>query len=119
MPELGMSGSVGGPGPATAQVYPTPAEDFFDPPADFLTGDVPRSTGGPSVHGAASARDVLGDVGCDTLGAQRLHTFIRVVALVGTERLGMKAAHASVVDQVWDHVSFSRASRHRHLEVHQ
>src|SRR3954447_8250425 len=79
-----------------------PAEDFFNPPSYFLTRGVARSTGGPSVHGAASAGRVLRDVGRDTLGSQALHTLARVVALVGTERLGMKPAHASVIDQLRD-----------------
>ena len=118
MPELGTSGSAGGPGRRTAQVYPPPAEDFFDPTAHFLAGGITRSVGRASVHRTATSCGVLSNVGCDALRPQRLHTVASVLPLVRTERRGMEPARTSFIDQMRHHVSLRRASGRGDLEVH-
>src|SRR4029453_7900725 len=71
-----------------------PPENFFNPFAHLLTGAIARPARGASVDGAASAAGVLRDVGRDALRAQRLHTLACVIAFVGPDGRGMKAARA-------------------------
>ena len=59
-----------------------PAKDFFDSLAHFLTGVISSRTGCASIHGAAAATRVLGDVWRDALGPQAADAFARVVALL-------------------------------------
>jgi len=93
--------------------------DYFDTFAHLLTGDVARPASRPSVDGAAAAGRVLRDVGCDALGTQGPHTVECVIALVGTQRPGMKAPHARRMNEMRHNVALGRAGGGRDLKVHQ